>query len=253
MASQPQVSQGTLTPWSTADEYNKIVFAIRALLSKLQTATLVQVMACSNDGDVDTIGTVDVMPLVNQLDGFGNPTPHGTVYALPYLRAAAGNNGLIMDPQEGDIGVAVFASRDISKVVSTQDQANPGSARQFDFADGIYLGSILSDEAPTQYIQFNDDGISIVTPNDIKLQSNGDTDITAQGKVNLQSEGDTDITATGNIILSGATIQAGGTTKVVLQPLITWITGTLIPALASASIIVAPPPATALSVKLEGS
>jgi hypothetical protein len=162
-----------------------------------------------------------------------------------------------MDPQVGDIGVVVFASRDISKVKSTQAQANPGSARKFDFADGIYLGAVFSAAAPTQYIEFDSTGVAIVTPGKLTTQSAGDTDITASGKIQLQSTGDTDITASGNIILSGATIQAGSSPiPVCSEPLVTWINSVLRPALAAAPggpIIVAAPPSTALTTTFEAS
>lgn len=245
MASSPPISIGSLTPWSTQGDYNTALFAIGAALSKMQTATLVQVQSCTNDGGVSPFGLVDVIPLVNQVDALGNPTPHITVFGLPYFRLQGGANAVIIDPQQGDIGIAVFASRDISKVKTTQAQANPGSARQYDFADGIYLGGVLN-AAPTQYLQFNDDGITVVSPDALTLQSGGDTDVTASGAMHLN--------ASGNIILSGATIQAGSSpVKVCLQPLITWITGTLIPALAAASITVTPPPTDALSTTFEAS
>ena len=219
----------------------------------MQTATLVRVEACTNSGDVSPFGCVDVTPLVSQVDALGNPTPHVTLYGIPYLRLQGGANAVIMDPEAGDIGIAVFASRDISKVKSTQDAAAPGSGRQYDFADGMYIGGCLND-APTQYVQFNSDGIAVVTPGKFQAQSTGDADITSSGKIQLQSTGDTDITASGNIILQGATIQAGSSPlPVCSQPLVTWITATLIPALAAHAITVAPPPATALTTVFEAS
>ena len=248
------ISVGSLTPWSTQGDYNVMLFAIQQALSKMQTATLVQVAACSNSGAVAAIGTVDVTPLVNQLDALNNPTPHVTVFGLPYFRSQAGSNGIIIDPQVGDIGVAVFASRDISKVKSTQAQANPGSGRQYDFADGIYLGTVLSAAAPTQYLLFSESGLTANTPGKLVTQSSGDTDITAGGKLVTQSSGDTDITASGNIILSGSKIQAGSSpVPVCSQPLVTWVNSVLIPALASHMIVVAAPPSDALTTTFEAS
>jgi hypothetical protein len=106
---------------------------------------------------------VDVTPLVNQVDAASNPQPHATIYDLPYMRIQGGSNAIIIDPQPGDIGVAVFASRDISQVKATQAQGNPGSARQYDYSDGLYLGGMLNG-APSQYLQFNPSGISLVSP-----------------------------------------------------------------------------------------
>jgi hypothetical protein len=136
----------------------------------MQTGTLVRIEACTNAGDLSPVGFVDVTPLVNQIDGSqpANPTPHVTIYGLPYLRMQGGTSAVILDPQKGDIGVAVFASRDISKVKSTKAQANPGSYRQYDFSDGMYLGGMLNG-VPLQYIRFGSDGISIVAPDTITL------------------------------------------------------------------------------------
>jgi hypothetical protein len=219
--SSPPLSLGSLTPWSTWGDYNTYYFAILEALKKVQTATLVRVESCTNDGGVSPFGFVNVTPLVNQVDGNGNPTPHGTVCGLPYLRLQGGANAVIIDPEPGDIGIAVFASRDISKVKSTQDQANPGSGRLFNYADGIYLGGVLN-AAPTQYIQFNSDGVSIVS--------------------------------TENIILTGDSIQAGGSpVPVCSQPLVTWINTVLRPALATAGITVPAPPPDALTTTFEAS
>ena len=192
MGSQSLIA-GQLTPFSAWGRYNQIRFAIQQALGKMQTATLVKVVSCTNAGGLDPVGTVNVTPLVNQLDSLGNPVPHVTIYNVPYCRVQGGANAIILDPQAGDIGVAVFASRDISKVKSTQAQANPGSARQYDFSDGLYLGGMLNG-VPSQYIQFTDEGITIVSPDTITLRA---TTIAIEGSVTI-SEGLTvteDVTA----------------------------------------------------------
>lgn len=171
----------------------------------MQTATLVRVEACTNDGELSPVGFVDVTPLVNQVDGAGNPTPHVTIFGLPYSRFQGGTSAIILDPQAGDIGVAVFASRDISKVKSTKAQANPGSLRTYDFADGIYLGGLLNG-TPTQYIRFTDSGIEIVA----------DTIQASDG--------------------------AGTPLAVVTADFFTWFNDVLLPSLASHGITPTPPP-----------
>lgn len=207
------LSLGSLTPWSTWGEYNKIAFAVQQALSKMQTGTLVRIEACTNDGDLSPVGFVDVTPLVNQIDGSqpANPTPHVTIYGLPYLRMQGGSNAVILDPQPGDIGVAVFASRDISKVKSTKAQANPGSYRQYDFADGMYLGGMLN-AAPTQYIRFGSDGVTIVSPTAITLQA---PTITLDGAVTIdgaltQDGGDVSLTAPVEVTITAPTINLDG-------------------------------------------
>ena len=114
------------------------------------------------------MGFVDVVPMVNQIDGAGNATPHTTIYNIPYLRMQGGANAVILDPQPGDIGICVFASRDISKVKATKAQGNPGSYRNYSFADGMYMGGLLNG-TPTQYVEFSAAGINVTSPSVITL------------------------------------------------------------------------------------
>ena len=171
---------GMLRTSSQWGVYNNIRFMVQQALALVQTASVVKVMACTNEGDTSPVGTVDVQILVNQVNGQGNPTQHVTMYGLPYLRIQGGANAVIIDPQLGDIGIAVFASRDITNVKSTKAQANPGSFRMHDFSDGMYLGGLLNG-TPSQYVQFSSAGIALISPNEVKstapaiLLSNGGT------------------------------------------------------------------------------
>jgi len=151
---------GQAKPSTYFGNYNQLYFIINQLLSKMQTATIVKVVSCSNAGGVDEVGFVDVVPLVDQVDGNNNAYPHATVYNLPYLRLQGGANAIIIDPAEGDLGIAVFASRDISNVKTQKTNAAPASFRQFDFADGMYLGGLLNG-TPQNYIQFQNNNITI--------------------------------------------------------------------------------------------
>ena len=165
MANNPQLGfAGQAGVASASSDYNKIWFTIRQLIGKLCTATVVRVEAVSNSGGVSPIGTVDVTVLVNLIDGLGNATEHGVISGLPYCRVQGGQNAIIIDPQVGDVGVAVFAQRDISAVKASKGaRSNPGSRRRYDWADGIYLFSIIA-QAPFQYIQFTPTGINIQSP-----------------------------------------------------------------------------------------
>jgi hypothetical protein len=197
--STPPLSLGSLTPWSNWGEYNLIAFIVQQLQSKLQTATLVRVEACSNDGGLSPVETVDITPLVNQIDGNGFPTPHVTIARVPYLRIQGGSNAVILDPQVGDTGVAVFASRDISKVKNTKAQANPGSFRRYDFADALYVGGMLNG-MPQQYVCFNSDGIELVSPKTVTIKA-----------PNISLDGE--LTVTGNIVAEADLTVAGTTTS----------------------------------------
>ncbi len=157
---------------SATDTANALDFVVRMVMGQMATATVVKVLAVSNAGGVSAVGTVDVLPLVAQIDGAGNATPHAPIYGLPYMRLQGGTDAVILDPKVDDIGLAVFASRDISAVKATKAAANPGSFRQFSLSDGLYIGGFLNG-VPTQYVRFYADGIQIVTPGDVAIQSGG--------------------------------------------------------------------------------
>jgi hypothetical protein len=173
-------------------EFNATTFLIKQILARVHTATVVQVKSVTNSGEVSPVGFVDVLPLVNQIDGFGNPTEHITVYGLPYIRMQGGTNAIILDPQVGDLGIAIFASRDISAVKNAKKQSNPGSRRRFSMSDGIYLGGILNG-APQNYVRFYSGGIDVKTTTKLT--------ITAQNAT---------LDTTGNLTVTGDVVAAGG-------------------------------------------
>jgi hypothetical protein len=202
--SSPNGIPNPLPPQSTWGQYNNIIFAVLQAISKIQTATLVRVETCTNSGGLSLVGLVDITPLVNQLDGQGNPIPHVTIYNVPYLRMQGGANAIILDPQPGDLGLAVFASRDISKIKSTKAQGNPGSLRQYDFSDALYVGGMLNG-VPQQYVQFSSSGIKILSPDTITLEA---PNIVIKGAL-AQSDGDVTMTQKLTVdedVLGGATL-----------------------------------------------
>lgn len=146
-------------------EANVVSFFVKQALGRVGTVKLVKIMKVKGGaGALAQAGTVNVMCLTNQTDGQGNATPHGTTYGLSYHRHQGGPNAVIMDPAAGDIGLALICDRDISANKAKRGQANPGSKRRFDLADGIYLGGILND-VPKQYVQFTPDGVVVADMN----------------------------------------------------------------------------------------
>lgn len=171
-------------------EFNVFSFMIKQMVGRMSTSTMVQVKAVYGGG-LGPIGLVDVIPLVHTVDGFGKTIPHGTVYRLAYGRVQAGLNAIILDPVVGDVGVCVFADRDISTVKAVGANAGPvpgsppGSKRRFDFADGIYLmmASSKSSQLPTQYIRFLPAGGGIVIKSPGNVTINGTVTITPGGDI----------------------------------------------------------------------
>lgn len=148
---------GQASLFNAGNDFAIMDFVARMVASDMATVTLVTVVAVQNVGDVEPVGLIDVKPMVAMLDGKGQPVAHGVIHNVPYLRLQGGVNAVIIDPVEGDIGIAVFGSRDLSSVKATKAAANPGSRRQFDWSDALYIGGVLNG-TPTRYIRFKADG-----------------------------------------------------------------------------------------------
>lgn len=151
---------GLASPEDATNDHNAMSYLIRSLIGRMATTTLVEVMAVEAAGEVAPVGFVDVKPMVAMIDGDGKATPHGTIYRVPYFRVQGGKNAVIIDPVKGDIGIAVFASGDISAVKANKKASNPGSRRRNSFADALYIGGVLNG-VPEQYIRFSTEGIEV--------------------------------------------------------------------------------------------
>ncbi|WP_414499445.1 hypothetical protein [Zymobacter sp. IVIA_12111.31 C1] len=147
-------------------------FIIDRIIGKHRTVTLVQVVAVRDEngnGEPD-VGCVDLKPLVMAKDPHGKLYSHGTLYNVPFFRLQGGSNAIIIDPQVGDIGIAVIADRDISNVKSTKAEAPPGSDRRYSLDQALYIGGLLNGE-PQQYITFTSKGINITSPTAVTINA----------------------------------------------------------------------------------
>lgn len=196
--------QGTQDQASDSTLLSQIMFLVDQRLSEVRTSVPFKVMKAPYDKEGNTItpgspvpiGYVDVQPMVNQLDGYGNTIPHGTVYRLSYHRYQGGNGAFISDPVIGDIGHGVVNDRDTSTVRSTNDIANPGSQRKFDLADGVYYGSQQSSGNPTQWFSWTANGFVIHDKKGNIISSDASGAMT--------------ITAPNGLVINGATITSAG-------------------------------------------
>jgi hypothetical protein len=177
------------------NNFNAMSFLVNQILAGKAFAAMVQVKSVTGGG-AGTPPIVSVQPMVAQINGKGEPTPHGTIYNIPCFRLQGGNGAIILDPAIGDIGQAIICDRDISVVKATGAPGTPGSWRQNDWADGCYFGGFLN-AAPTQIIQFAAGGITITTPGTVTVNA-------ASATVNATTS-----TFNGDIHASGS-ISAGG-------------------------------------------
>lgn len=74
---------------SGTSDLNAIDFLIEQKMGEMWSNVPVKVVAV-NGGGVGAPPTVDVQPMVNQIDGQGNQTPHGIIYGLPATRSQGG-------------------------------------------------------------------------------------------------------------------------------------------------------------------
>lgn len=171
----------TLADFSdTTSEFARTDFIVRQVLNRMATATLVEVMAVAVD-------TVDIRPMVAQIDGAGTAIPHGTIHNVPFFSLRAGSSAIIMKPVVGDMGLAIFCHNDISAAKKNKKASNPGSRRRFDWADALYLGGFLG-AAPTQYIRLDADGIAVQAASGKPIALTTTDKVTLTGPVDANTE-----------------------------------------------------------------
>lgn len=159
--------RGLMKPNTNSSDYNSLSFIIQqAIRGQVNTAIICKVVAVSD-------GYVDVLPMVSQIDGFGNAVEPTSLFKLPYMRYHGGVCAVKLDPVVGDIGLAVFAQKDCSNVKQgATEPVPPASFREMSMGNGFYIGGFLN-QAPTCSIELKQDGSIIITaPNNIIV--NGD-------------------------------------------------------------------------------
>jgi hypothetical protein len=192
---------GQQGPGDAADDFNITTFLVRQMMLRMRTMVPVVVKAVTGGGAAAAPPTVDVQPLVNQVDGNGNPQPHGTVHGIPVLRIQGGDSAIVIDPKVDDVGYVAVSDRDMSTIKKTKKPSNPGSWRSYDLADGVYVGGLFG-AAPTQYALFDDSGMKFLDRNgNTILGSSSGLDVTPKTGQPVTIHGDEVVT--GNLTVDG--------------------------------------------------
>lgn len=189
---------GFQDPTDSADDFAVTCFIVRRMIAQLDTMKLVQVIAVTGGGVAAGPGTVDVLPLVSQVDGAGNAQPHGVVHGVPWTRWQGGTSAFVLDPVVDDVGWVACADRDISVVKESGKQSAPGSYRTYSVADGVYVGGVLG-PTPTQYVALLAAGFDFLDVSGNRIQ-------TTSSGFQVTSKGDVDINANGganNVVVTG--------------------------------------------------
>lgn len=140
-------------------------FTFEKLLSSKFFIELVKVTAVS--GTAPNL-VVTVLPLVARRNPAGEIIQNSEVYNCPVFRLQRGTSAIIMNPVVGDIGIAAVSDNDITLARTNRAESLPGSMRRNSMADAFYLGGVLND-APSQYVEFADSAINIVSPNQVNV------------------------------------------------------------------------------------
>lgn len=159
---------------TSSSDYNALAFIIQqAIRQQVNTAIVCKVVGVSGN-------YVDVLPLVTQIDGFGEVVNPTTLFKLPFMRYHGGICAVKLNPVIGDIGLAVFAQKDCSSVgVGTTEPQKPASFRENTMANGFYIGGFLNQE-PSCYIELSQSGsITINAPAGLVINN----DVTVSGDV----------------------------------------------------------------------
>lgn len=160
-----------------ADEYtdstplNQLEFIVKNITRGMSTSIPVLITAVQS-GDTNAAGYVDALPLVAQIDAWGNSLPMAVIHHLPYFRLQAGRAAVVLDPVPGDIGLAVFAQSDCSNLKQGATQTvQPNSWRRFDQADGFYVGGFLNKSVDTFVRLAQDGSITIKAPGNVTIDA----------------------------------------------------------------------------------
>ena len=126
-----------------------------------------------------------MLPLITQIDGFGEAVQPTTLYKLPFMRYHAGVCAVKINPVVGDIGLAVFAQKDCSSVgVGTTEPQKPASFRENSMANGFYIGGFLNQE-PSCYVELKQSGEVIINaPAGLTVNGN----ISVSGGINASND-----------------------------------------------------------------
>lgn len=189
---------------SGASEYNAISFLCEQMIKGMvNTAIPVRVDSCTKPGVGGAAGYVSATPLVQQRGADGNALMPVSLPQLPYYRVQAGTAAVVLDPQPGDIGLAVFSQQDASNVKEgTSEPVQAGSFRAFDMSDGFFVASHYG-QTPTTFVHLDPEKgeVTIKAPTKITIDA---PQIELKGAVTMGGAGSSDtITLDGSIVTNG--------------------------------------------------
>lgn len=183
------MSQSAVNNPFTADESSggarEFQAVVNRMIGQIYTVTVVRVVSV-DAGATGAVGFLNATDMIQQMDGNNQGMENVPMINMPYFRLQGGANAVIIDPEVGDLGIALFARRDITELKRNKREAPPPSLRSNDVSDGLYIGGLLN-AAPSQWIHFLGSGIHIKSTAEITMDC-------TKLKVNAPIESTKDIT-----------------------------------------------------------
>lgn len=133
---------------------------------------------------------VDVRIVQPEIDLAGNNIPMPVITNIPVSFVRCGNSHITHPINKGDTGFIIFADRDISSWVETNNTSVVDSARTHSMQDSYFVPGIVG-------------GGNNANPNDVEikynnttihLRKNGDVDINTPSKVNVNASSEVNVT-----------------------------------------------------------
>ena len=195
---------------SGASEYNALSFMVEQMIKGMvNTAIPVRVDSCTKPGVGGAAGYVSATPLVMQRGADGKSLAPVSLPQLPFFRLQCGTAAVVLDPQPGDVGLAVFSQQDASNIEAGKtDPVQAGSFRSFDMSDGFYFGGFYG-QTPTTFVHLDPEKgeATIKAPTKITIEA---PQIELKGPVTMGGAGSSDtITLDGNVSTNGNITAAG--------------------------------------------
>lgn len=188
-----------------ASGYNAQDFMIRAIIAQtVSTAIPVRVDTVTRSGDGSGALYVSATPLVGQTDPEGNLLPPVSIPRLPYFRLQHGTAALICDPMPGDVGLAIFAQSDCSRLTGGTEPVAPQFFRSFDMSDGFYIGGFWG-KTPETFIRLESETGAISIKCKTLTLSCDSLSISASSGVTIDTP---TVTVTGDVVADGVSLKS---------------------------------------------
>lgn len=205
-----EAKKGFLDESTNSNDFNKLSFIIRQTVLGLVDTCFVGIVKAVNEDN-----TVDVLPIVNGVDGNGKSVERSIVFNLPYLRHQGGVCKVDIMPAIGDIGLVCLTKEDSSSAIEQKSNTVPPTDKKYNKSNGIYIASIASTcEEAKHSLTIREEGITIDTAAKIVISCGEDATVNVGGNLTASITGDMSANVTGILNVSSANAEVNASSVV---------------------------------------